>query len=703
MIKKYLLAATFILSIASPVLAQSDGTLTTLNPWVSTTSPVTAITQRVFGRPLYLTGLNPGECLQVAANGLATTSGAACGSGGGGSGGGTWSTTTSSVAGQLVNYPNNTSDVVAIGSNSTTTAEFWFDPNTLRSLIPFASSTFITMDNGFDANSTSTASALRLDTTGNVSASESVGGVFTVNRGTALGPAAVLYNNSGTGGGRLASLVCDNTAYDTQCFHVRSDSDLESTVNVLGAPSGKGIVKIGSNAVGDANSSGLSIDTSLSSFIGQGIFLKGNATGNLLNFRTSTDEEVVTITPTGFLGLGTSTPGTRLGVNGAGVFTGDVTAPRYVATSTASANRSVFTNASTTALSADVFCLASDGCRTTWPASGGGSWPFTQDSYAGVAAQSTSSPIWLKATSPFSLIATSTFVTQASSTQLTNSGSTWLPTLTSAIIQAGSDGLLAEYAGTSCTNQFVRSLSALGIATCASVTLTSGTDVTGVLPLANGGTNASALNSTQLLYNDGTRISGTSTPTASYFVATSTAHRNVFPYASTTALTVSGNSYLGTVSSGTWNGSTVAIAFGGTNATAYSSSNPLAFDGTRFSATSTPTASYFIATSTSIASVFPYASTTALTISGSGVALNVSSASATSTFAGGLTSNMVGVGTSTPSALLQLFSTASTTLSVDSNSSSRGGCIQIKDLDGSGYTYVYANNGVIYSSTISCK
>lgn len=49
---------------------------------------------------------------------------------GGGSGGGSWSTTTSTVSGQDVNYSNNTTDIVAIGANSTTTAEFWFDPNT---------------------------------------------------------------------------------------------------------------------------------------------------------------------------------------------------------------------------------------------------------------------------------------------------------------------------------------------------------------------------------------------------------------------------------------------------------------------------------------------------------------------------------------------------------------------------------------------
>lgn len=57
------------------------------------------------------------------------------GGGGGGSSGGTWSTTTSQVAGELVNYSNNSTDVVAIGSTATTTAPFYFDPNTLKSKI----------------------------------------------------------------------------------------------------------------------------------------------------------------------------------------------------------------------------------------------------------------------------------------------------------------------------------------------------------------------------------------------------------------------------------------------------------------------------------------------------------------------------------------------------------------------------------------
>lgn len=66
----------------------------------------------------------------AAANGDFTCS-ADTGSGGG-SGGGTWSTTTSQVSGQFINYPNNNTDIVTVGNTATTTAKYWFDPNSLK-------------------------------------------------------------------------------------------------------------------------------------------------------------------------------------------------------------------------------------------------------------------------------------------------------------------------------------------------------------------------------------------------------------------------------------------------------------------------------------------------------------------------------------------------------------------------------------------
>lgn len=76
-----------------------------------------------------------GYCLTSLASGLWNPT-LVCASGGGGGGsGGTWSTTTSNVLARLINYPNNSTDIVVIGSRATTTAPFYFDPNTLTSVL----------------------------------------------------------------------------------------------------------------------------------------------------------------------------------------------------------------------------------------------------------------------------------------------------------------------------------------------------------------------------------------------------------------------------------------------------------------------------------------------------------------------------------------------------------------------------------------
>ncbi|HBB56589.1 TPA: hypothetical protein DCZ57_00960 [Patescibacteria group bacterium] len=119
---------------------------------------------------------------------------------------------------------------------------------------------------------------------------------------------------------------------------------------------------------------------------------------------------------------------------------------------------------------------------------------------------------------------------------------------------------------------------------------------------------------------------------SSYFTATSTTTASTFLYASSTALTISGNSYLGTVSSGTWNGSligdtyiddtitltnltqitnraitdttgTLTVARGGTGQTSFGQ-GWLHSDGTTLSASTSPTVAYFTATSTTATSTF---------------------------------------------------------------------------------------------------
>lgn len=82
-------------------------------------------------------------------------------------------------------------------------------------------------------------------------------------------------------------------------------------------------------------------------------------------------------------------------------------------------------------------------------------------------------------------------------------------------VSAGT-GTPSAYAGTSCTNQFPRSLNASGVATCASVAM--GTDVTGVLPVANGGTNASSAGITAFNNITGLSAAGTTGTTSTNLV-----------------------------------------------------------------------------------------------------------------------------------------------------------------------------------------
>jgi len=96
--------------------------------------------------------------------------------------------------------------------------------------------------------------------------------------------------------------------------------------------------------------------------------------------------------------------------------------------------------------------------------------PFTAGTFWGQTVAATSTALQLTG-SPFSLFASSTAQLQNASTTdgFTSGTNTWLSALTSALVLAGSDGLLSEYTGIDCTNQFVRDVSAAGAGTCATV------------------------------------------------------------------------------------------------------------------------------------------------------------------------------------------------------------------------------------------
>lgn len=93
--------------------------------------------------------------------------------------------------------------------------------------------------------------------------------------------------------------------------------------------------------------------------------------------------------------------------------------------------------------------------------------------------------------------------------------------LTSALTLTGSTGLFSEYAGSSCTNQFVRSLDAVGAATCATVAntdLANSTVSYGGISLSLGGSDATPafnlIDATGLPISTGVAGLGTSVATA---------------------------------------------------------------------------------------------------------------------------------------------------------------------------------------------
>jgi hypothetical protein len=104
------------------------------------------------------------------------------------------------------------------------------------------------------------------------------------------------------------------------------------------------------------------------------------------------------------------------------IFGGNVTANTFIATGTTA---SIFPYASTTALSATTLCLSTD-CRTAWPSSSGGAFPFITTTNFNQTANSTTTALWLRG-SPISLMASSTSVfDNASTTLFTSFGNTYL-------------------------------------------------------------------------------------------------------------------------------------------------------------------------------------------------------------------------------------------------------------------------------------
>lgn len=130
----------------------------------------------------------------------------------------------------------------------------------------------------------------------------------------------------------------------------------------------------------------------------------------------------------------------------------------------------------------------------------------------------------------------------ASSTGLIVSG------IKSALILNSSTGVGGAYAGSSCTNQFVRSLNGAGTATCASVSLS--TDVTGSLALTS-----LAAQAANTIIANGTGVSAVpvALATSSFYCATCA---TTIPYASSTA---------SSATNGQWTNSTTTTFYSSLN------------------------------------------------------------------------------------------------------------------------------------------
>src|SRR3989344_3682939 len=250
----------------------------------------------------------------------------------------------------------------------------------------------------------------------------------------------------------------------------------------------------------------------------------GNAANNAWTFRVASStfylatSTALSTSTTAALTFNSLSGAATFGATGTTTFTGGITGT-YLNLSGAT-NASTLLYASTTQLSATSLCLTGDAtpCRTTWPTTGS-TWPFTPSTYNGVANQSTTTPLWLKDTM---VLASTTFFTQASTTMFTNTGDTWLTSPTASSLLA-LDNLGKVIATTSIGTNLL----------------------TGILGVGTGGTGASTFGQGWIYSTGGTTALAASTsPTVNYVVATSTTLASIFPFASSTALTISGNTYL---------------------------------------------------------------------------------------------------------------------------------------------------------------
>ena len=171
-----------------------------------------------------------------------------------------------------------------------------------------------------------------------------------------------------------------------------------------------------------------------------GIFSRGTISAFIAS-TTQTNPTVANFMG-GNVGIGTTTPYAALSVTGQSVF-------NYLTATGTTA--STFTGATFTSATSSAFAVT-------------GSSTITSVLNVGGQLNANLSAIIASTT-----LSGNTLLTNATTTSFNASGQVAFDTLTSALILTGSTGILAEYTGIDCTNQFVRDVSAAGAGTCETV------------------------------------------------------------------------------------------------------------------------------------------------------------------------------------------------------------------------------------------